>query len=113
MSAIVFSPRTLVDSYRKAAKELAEWKSVTFQSGAIVEVNHPRCHSYGLVEIKDGTPTDKLAVKLENGNVWWYEVECCRLTTKAEWLSLPRSIKRMKRSWNWFNGPKRRSKNAR
>ena len=32
---------------------------------------------YGLVVNDENCPLTKLAVKLENGNTWWYEIEDC------------------------------------
>jgi len=74
-------PHYLINNFREASIALRAWKVKTFPHGQIVRVDcKGRYEGYGIVERQD-EPPDKLAVRLENGNVWWYPLDDC---VKAE-----------------------------
>lgn len=65
--------------YRTALEELEQLKHEAFQCGATVQVDAPQYHGKWRVTIQDGTPPDNLAVRISNGNTWFYPVDCCRV----------------------------------
>lgn len=75
--------------YRNARERLIEARQREFPVGRGVRVAHERFHGYGLIVDDDGCPLDQLAVKLENGNTWWYELDTCSLASRdacPSWL---------------------------
>lgn len=67
----------LVKQYRTLAGALLEVKARQFPEGKSVQVDCDQYKGPGIVVLRDGTPPNKLAVRLGNGNVWWYPIECC------------------------------------
>lgn len=70
--------RTRLASFRKSRDWLREARDAEFKVGKPVRVRRDSGHDlYGLVVFDGQCPLTQLAVKLENGNSWWYEVEDC------------------------------------
>lgn len=64
--------------YRRALAELEKCKADRFYHGTPVTVDCPRYKGPGTAVTDNQCPPDKVAVLLENGNVWWYPMESCR-----------------------------------
>lgn len=70
-----------VQKYRDAVHNLKEWKKKEFPNRTKVSVfrDNPTNIIYGEVNNFDHMcPLDKLAVKLCNGNTWWFPLENCK-----------------------------------
>lgn len=82
--------RARLAAFRKAAERLKEARDAEFKAGRAVRVNRESGHHlYGLVTTNDGCPLDQLAVRLENGNVWWYPLDDCHAMRRDDcspWL---------------------------
>ena len=74
----------VVRDWREASKALKAWRALEFPSGTVVKVNCPRFTGQGIVDSQSEVAADLLAVRLENGNVWWYPVEACSVVTDAK-----------------------------
>lgn len=75
--------------YQTAKERLIEARQREFPTGRGVRVIHERFNGYGMIVEDDGCPVDQLAVKLENGNTWWYPLDSCSLVdrnTCPPWL---------------------------
>lgn len=75
--------------YQTAKERLVEARHNEFPIGRGVRVVHERYNGYGIIVEDDGCPVDQLAVKLENGNTWWYPLDSCSLAhrdTCPPWL---------------------------
>lgn len=72
-----------VRAYRTMRDRLLEARAAEFKSGRGVRVVSDRYNGYGMVVDDDGCPPDQLAVKLENGNTWWYPLEGCSLANRG------------------------------
>lgn len=68
-------------AYFYAHSQLLKLKNKMFPSGQRVMVDCERYRGEGTVVMEDGTPPENLAVKLENGNVWYYPVHHCKPIT--------------------------------
>lgn len=69
---------TVLSRYRNALAELERHKADRFYPGTHVLVNCSRYHGHGIAVTDNQCPPDQIAVRLENGNVWWYPLEACR-----------------------------------
>jgi hypothetical protein len=62
-----------------------------FPAGSAVWVDtkllgYSRYTGHGIVVGREGTDAGQLAVELENGNTWWYDVLACRpALDSSEW----------------------------
>ncbi len=65
--------------WRGLTVQLSKWKLSAFPLGSLVTVDDPKYHGDGHVSFDGSTPVDQVAVRLGNGNVWWYPVENVRL----------------------------------
>lgn len=61
---------------------LVEARHHEFKPGRAARVINERYRGYGLIVVDDGCPVDQLAVKLENGNTWWYPLEDCSIANR-------------------------------
>lgn len=68
--------------FQTARERLLEAKQREFPSGRGVRVVNERYNGYGMIVTNDDCPVDQLAVKLENGNTWWYPLDCCSLANR-------------------------------
>lgn len=68
--------------YQTAKTRLTEAREREFPAGRGVRVVSDRYNGYGMIVDDDGCPVDQLAVKLENGNTWWYPLDDCSLTNR-------------------------------
>lgn len=68
--------------YQTAKERLTEARQREFPVGRGVRVVHERYNGYGMIVEDDGCPVDQLAVKLENGNTWWYSLDSCSLANR-------------------------------
>lgn len=68
--------------YVTAKERLIEARQAEFPVGRGVRVAHERFHGYGMVVSDESCPPDQLAVKLENGNTWWYSLDTCSLANR-------------------------------
>lgn len=67
-----------VKRYRHWQSRLERAKELIFKPGTKVVVNCDRYRGPGVVTREDGCPADHLPVRVPNGNVWWYPLECIR-----------------------------------
>jgi hypothetical protein len=63
-------------------ERLQEARHREFPIGRGVRVVHERYNGYGMIVEDGGCPVDQLAVKLENGNTWWYPLDSCSLANR-------------------------------
>lgn len=68
--------------FQTAKERLLETKQREFPVGRGVRVVHERYNGYGMIMADDGCPIDQLAVRLENGNTWWYPLDSCSLANR-------------------------------
>lgn len=68
--------------FQTAKERLIEARRREFPSGRGVRVVDERYNGYGMIVDDDGCPVDQLAVKLENGNTWWYSLDSCSLANR-------------------------------
>lgn len=69
--------RGVVARYMQAQRRLAAEKLKWFPVGTLVAVDSPRYEGLGVVVTDASCPLSKLPVRIENGNVWYYEVTDC------------------------------------
>jgi hypothetical protein len=69
-------------SFETARDRLREARATEFKPGRGVSVSNDRYHGYGLIVADEGCPLDQIAVKLVNGNTWWYPIEDCSLANR-------------------------------
>lgn len=67
----------LVEQYNRAVEELNYWKQKMYPPDSIVLVDSPQYKGKGKVVPSFDCPVNKLAVLLENDNIWWYPIEMC------------------------------------
>ena len=63
--------------FESARDRLREARDAEFKVGRGVRVINERYSGYGLIVADESCPLDQIAVKLENGNTWWYPVRDC------------------------------------
>ena len=93
-SVVAVGSKELLCRWRELTNAIQDWKAAAFPVGAIVYVECPQYNGYGIATADRDCRTDRLSVKLENGNVWWYPLECCQRITDL--TILPRYARRMK-----------------
>lgn len=64
----------ILTCYRTTVAALRADTADVFPLGSVVYVYHPRFTGFGIVTSYE-CPPDQLAVRLENGNVWHYEID--------------------------------------
>lgn len=70
--------RTRLVSFRQSRDWLKEARDAEFKIGKPVRVRRESGHDlHGLIASDESCPLTQLAVTLENGNTWWYELEDC------------------------------------
>lgn len=79
----------LASAYRRARTAIIVQRGVSFPDGSVVYVDCPQFHGYGIVrDIPECWP-DHIAVQVQSGNTWYYEME--RVTKfrvpRSEWPS--------------------------
>lgn len=62
---------------REQCEAMRAQKLATFPAGSVVAVNNERFHGVGIVAFDETCPLEKLAVRVESLNVWWYPLEDC------------------------------------
>ena len=66
--------------FRAIAEDLRRFRQTWYPAGKVVQVECGQFKGYGITAGQDDSaPADQLPVRLENGNVWWYPIECCCL----------------------------------
>jgi hypothetical protein len=65
--------------YRNLTDLLLKARMKNFPHGSRVLVDCARYKGPGtaVVNCDKDVPLDQLSVQLDNGNVWWYPIECC------------------------------------
>lgn len=63
---------------REQCERLRAQKNDAFPVGSMVQVNSERFHGIGFVVRDEACPLEKLAVRVESLNVWWYPTEDCK-----------------------------------
>ena len=63
---------------REQCEQMRAQKLAAFPHGCMVQVNSDRFHGIGFVVKDESCPLEKLAVRVESLNVWWYPVEDCQ-----------------------------------
>ena len=71
-------PTRILRDYRDSLRRLEEYRKANFQAHTKVIVNAPQYKGPGITTVEDATRPDQVAVRLGNGNVWWYPIECVR-----------------------------------
>ena len=79
---------TMALQFRTIGIELEQKRDAMFPRWSLVKVES----SYAITTTSDGCPPDKLALRFENGNVWWKHVERCE---RVDARTAPRSARRM------------------
>ncbi len=64
----------LMSSFQCIRTHLEEYKAKSLPSGTEVTVKCDRYDGPGVVVSEDDCPIQQVAVKLPNGNTWWYDV---------------------------------------
>ena len=67
-----------VRAMRQQCEAMRAQKLAAFPYGCMVEVNSDRFHGIGFVVKDESCPLEKLAVRVESLNVWWYPIEDCQ-----------------------------------
>jgi hypothetical protein len=81
-----------VRTYRNYTAYLKEYKKQHFPVHSVVFVTSPAYSGFGRVAPEgEDVPPDKLAVKLQNENVWWYALENCSKPSNS--FNLPMWLK--------------------
>lgn len=80
-----------VEMFRCQRALLQTLKDKRFKAGTPVLVCCDQYDGYGIVSRCDGTPPDKLDVRLANGNVWTYPIEEC---WPVRWLTVDAATRR-------------------
>jgi hypothetical protein len=64
---------------REQCEAMRAEKIAAFPDGSVVAVESERFHGVGIVSYDDdGCPLEKLPVRVESLNVWWYPIEDCQ-----------------------------------
>lgn len=91
----------IVASYHAAVESLHEYRMARYKVGQFVRVNDARFKGIGMVcAYSSEIPPHKLPVRLENDNVWWYDLLSIVEIVAAK--DVPRSVRRMKLRWNGY-----------
>ena len=96
-----FGLAEIVTSYHTAVEALHKYRLARYKSGQFVLVNDDRFKGIGMVcAYSSEIPPHKLPVRLENGNVWWYDLESIVEVVAAK--DAPRLVRRMKLRWSGY-----------
>jgi hypothetical protein len=65
---------------REQVEQIRAQKIAAFPKYSMVQVESERFHGIGIVADSDadGCPLEKLAVRVESLNIWWYPIEDCQ-----------------------------------
>lgn len=63
---------------REDCERMRAEKIAAFPVNSIVSVESERFHGIGIVAFDETCPLEKLAVRVESLNVWWYPIEDCQ-----------------------------------
>lgn len=63
---------------REQCEQIRAQKNIVFPYGCMVQVNSERFHGIGYVVHDDSCPLEKIPVRVESLNVWWYPIEDCQ-----------------------------------
>jgi hypothetical protein len=63
---------------REQCEQVRARKAATFPYGSMVQVSNERFHGIGFVDRDESCPLEKLPVRVESQNVWWYPLEDCQ-----------------------------------
>jgi hypothetical protein len=66
---------------RERVEQIRAQKNDAFPYGVMVQVDSERFHGIGFVVRDDSCPLEKLPVRVESLNVWWYPIEDCQVYT--------------------------------
>lgn len=69
--------RSVLENYRKATCALRRFRAETFPTGSRVRVDAVNYEGFGVVDADSRCPITHLPVKLQNGNVWYYDLTDC------------------------------------
>lgn len=69
-------------SFERARDSLRDARDAELKAGRGVRVVNERYSGYGMIVGDNSCPLDQVAVKLENGNTWWYPVEDCSVANR-------------------------------
>ena len=64
-----------LDAYKSAAMKLERLRREQFPEGCSVRIASGQYHGLGEVVAVPECPLDQIAVRIENGNLWWYPLE--------------------------------------
>lgn len=88
--------KELVERYTSIRDKLIDWRRDNFPVRSVVYVECDQYTGFGIVE-RDGAEPHQLAVRLENGNTWWYPVEKTMLAHRpGDWPSWIKREKKLK-----------------
>ena len=82
-----------MQTYEWVKQWLYDYGKKNFPRCSFVRVTNPRYHGIGMVVGACNEP-DKVCVKLENGNDWWYELNTCEVVTDLK--HVPQEMRRIK-----------------
>jgi hypothetical protein len=86
---------TKLNIWRILSNDICCWKRNAYPYKSYVYVSCTQYTGHGIVDNDGNCPVDKLAVRLENGNTWWYPLDACsEIWSRKE---IPPSLKRMRR----------------
>jgi len=71
--------RLSLSLYRQGLSVLMKAKAFHYRDGVAVWVESERYKGSGIVTIQDGIEPDQVAVRDNDGNVWSYPIEVCRI----------------------------------
>lgn len=63
---------------REQCEAMRAQKNAAFPKYSMVQVDSERFHGIGFVDELEGCPLEKLAVRVESLNIWWYPIEDCQ-----------------------------------
>lgn len=69
--------RQLLENYRRAEQALRLFRQANYPTGKAVIVDAEKYHGQGIVDADSLCPITKIPVRLENGNVWYYDMSDC------------------------------------
>ena len=63
---------------REQCEQMRAQKEAAFPPGIMVQVDSARFHGIGYAVRDESCPLEKVAVRVESLNVWWYPIEDCK-----------------------------------
>lgn len=64
---------------REQCEQMRADKNAAFPYGVMVQVSNEHFHGIGFVDRDESCPLEKLPVRVESQNVWWYPIEDCQV----------------------------------